>query len=296
MSDENKIRDAADAVKGIVEAVPVYQDALQPAAKEIGTALQTVAKATRVALAPLSAIVWGYDRISEYLEKALIDKLKEVAPERIKTPDPAVAGPAVEALRFTAHEPALRELFANLLATAMNADSAEKSHPAFVDIIRQMAPDEALIFELVGAQIAFYSLKIDHELSDNTRVTSYDQYQRLNNSLTHPQLILSGLNNLSRLGLITITQLPERIVYRVSTEGEVLLSLKDAFDHPYPQYLIEQLQKRGLDMEEECESILKNERVRRPTERVVRFDIQAEEIRLTALGHRFYDACVGRLL
>jgi hypothetical protein len=31
MGEENKVRDAADAVKGIVEAVPVYQDALQPA-------------------------------------------------------------------------------------------------------------------------------------------------------------------------------------------------------------------------------------------------------------------------
>jgi hypothetical protein len=57
MSDDSKIRDTAEAVKGIVEAVPIYQDAVQPAAKEIGTALQTVAKSIHVVLAPVSALV-----------------------------------------------------------------------------------------------------------------------------------------------------------------------------------------------------------------------------------------------
>ncbi len=33
MSEENKIKDTADAVKGVLEAVPIYQDALQPAAQ-----------------------------------------------------------------------------------------------------------------------------------------------------------------------------------------------------------------------------------------------------------------------
>jgi hypothetical protein len=32
MEEKNKTRDAADAVKGILEAVSVYQDMLQPAA------------------------------------------------------------------------------------------------------------------------------------------------------------------------------------------------------------------------------------------------------------------------
>jgi hypothetical protein len=111
MGDENKIRDAADAVKGVLETVPVYQDVAQPAAKEIGTALQTVAKAIHVALAPISALVWGYEKIAEYLDKTLTEKLKGVPAERIVTPSPAVAGPTVEALRFTAYEPSLRELY-----------------------------------------------------------------------------------------------------------------------------------------------------------------------------------------
>src|SRR4051812_49130383 len=112
MSDENKIRDAADAVKGIAEAVPVYQDVVQPAAKELGTALQTVAKSIHVALAPVSVLVWGYEQIRDYLNKTLTEKLKDIPSERIVTPNPTIAGPTVEALRFAANETSLRELYA----------------------------------------------------------------------------------------------------------------------------------------------------------------------------------------
>ena len=86
MSDENKIRDAADAIKGVVKAVPVYQDVVQPAAKEIGTALQTVTKSIHLALAPVSALVWGYEKIKDYLNKTLAEKLADVPLDRKSRP------------------------------------------------------------------------------------------------------------------------------------------------------------------------------------------------------------------
>ena len=59
MSDENKLRDTADAVKGIAEAIPLDQDALQSAARELGTGLQTVARTFHITLAPISALGTG---------------------------------------------------------------------------------------------------------------------------------------------------------------------------------------------------------------------------------------------
>ena len=56
MSDENKVRDSIDAVTGLVKAVPVYSDLAQPAAKELGKGLVTVAKAVNIALAPVGAL------------------------------------------------------------------------------------------------------------------------------------------------------------------------------------------------------------------------------------------------
>lgn len=152
MADESLVKSTAEAVKGVVDAVPVYQDAVQPAAKEIGKALQTVAKTVHVALAPLSVLVWGYDRISEFLDRRVPELLENVPPDRIVTPDPAVAGPALESLRFTANEPDLREMYARLLATAMDVGTVSKAHPAFVEAIKQLSADEARILKWLSSE------------------------------------------------------------------------------------------------------------------------------------------------
>ena len=149
MADENLIKTTAEAVRGIAEAVPVYQDALQPAAKELGRGLATVVRAVNVALAPLSALVWGYERIADYLTNRLAEILRDVPPERIETPPASVAGPVLEATRFTAEQAELREMFARLLAAAMDSDTCRSAHPAFVEIIKQLSPDEARILQEV---------------------------------------------------------------------------------------------------------------------------------------------------
>src|SRR5258705_4181549 len=110
MPDDYRLRDTAETVKGIVEAVPVYQDVVQPAAREVGKGLQTVAKTIHIALAPLAALVWGYEHMSDFLGEALTKRLKNVPPDRIITPQTTVAGPALEALKYAGPDPELREL------------------------------------------------------------------------------------------------------------------------------------------------------------------------------------------
>ena len=73
--------------------------------------------------------------IPEYFQKRKIKK------EKIISPDPAIAVPVVEAMRYTSHKEELRQMFTNLLGEAMNADSTD-DHPAFVNIIKQLSPDE----------------------------------------------------------------------------------------------------------------------------------------------------------
>lgn len=147
MSEDKKIRGTVDAIKDLAEAVPVYQDAIQPAAKEIGKDLQTIAKTVHVALSPLRGLIWGWEQIEDFVKRTVAEKLKNVPTERIVTPALNVAGPAVEALRFVGNEPDLRELYAQLLATSMDANTAAEVHPSFVEMIKQMTPDEARLLK-----------------------------------------------------------------------------------------------------------------------------------------------------
>ena len=43
--------------------VDIYNDAAHPALSEVGKAIQGL---TRIALAPITGMVWGYEKISEY--------------------------------------------------------------------------------------------------------------------------------------------------------------------------------------------------------------------------------------
>jgi hypothetical protein len=236
MSEENKIRDAADAVKGIVEAVPVYEDALQPAAKEIGTALQTVAKTIHIVLAPVSALVWGYDQIKEFVSTKVAEKLAGVPPERMATPPPNVAGPALEALRFTGHEESLRDMYANLLAASMDTKTAFEAHPSFVEIIKQISPDEARILRLFAQPRAFPLLDVRWEFSEQNdeRSGGQDVLRHFSTigqeaGCTFPDLTPRYLDNLCRLGLAEIPTFftyTAKGVYEPLEQHPIILALK----------------------------------------------------------------------
>jgi hypothetical protein len=88
MSEENRIRDAADAVAGLVMAVPIYQDLAQPAVREVGS---VGGRTVRALLSPIRGLVWSFEKIEAALEDALASKLAEVPEENLQTPNPTVS-------------------------------------------------------------------------------------------------------------------------------------------------------------------------------------------------------------
>lgn len=280
MSDESKIRDAAEVVKGIVEAVPVYQDLAQPAVQELGKGLQTVAKLVHVALAPVSMVVWGYDQIRDYLQETLAEKLRHVPHDQIVQPRMTIAGPTVEQLRFAAEEPSLRELYANLLATSMDAGTAKEAHPAFVDIIRQLAPDEArlLVYMTTGEDKWRVPLITGTKAIEVNGVNWIYRFNRLclfqgNAGCEHFDLVHSYLDNLTRLGLAEIM---------VKEENDKVLGLwyhdleQRASENAF-RSVRERLEREGVEVPE----LLSR-----------RMDVTRQFLQLTSLGWQFCRACV----
>ena len=211
MTEENKIRDVVDAVTGVAKAVPVYQDVVQPAAQEIGKGLQTVAKTVHVILAPVSALVWGYDQIKDFVSTKVAERLKNVPPENLVSPKPNVAGPALEALRYTGHESLLSDLYANLLAASMDSSTAEGAHPAFVEIIKQLTPDEAKLFALFAKDTPMPLVSIRWEFKPNQEGKTGGKdvlvhYSHLGNiaDCQHPKMTPTYIDNLCRLGLAEV--------------------------------------------------------------------------------------------
>lgn len=149
-STEGVITETAKAL-GIGSVLPeVYRDLLQPAAREVGQNLLTVARAVTMTLSPLSAITWGFDQMRNWLHATLTARLARTPPEEIVPPPPEISGPVLLHLHFLKDETILRDLFANLLATSMKLGEQGRVHPAFVAVLQQLAPDEALIVRQIG--------------------------------------------------------------------------------------------------------------------------------------------------
>lgn len=211
MGEENKVRDVVDAVTGVAKALPIYQDILQPAAQELGKGLQTVVKTVHIALAPVSALVWGFDQIKDFVSTKVADRLKNVPPEDIITPKPNVAGPALESLRYTGHESSLSDMYANLLAAAMDKSTASGAHPAFVEIIRQLTPDEAKLISLFVITPRLPLLNVGWVFKNATDVKSGGADVSVNFSnlgelakCEFPDLTPTYIGNICRLGLAEV--------------------------------------------------------------------------------------------
>lgn len=240
MSEEEKtegnVEATINAVTGLAKAVPIYQDAVQPAAQEVGKALGTVAKTVNVALAPVSALVWGYDQIKDFVDNKVTEKLQNVPEENIVTPPPHVAGPALESLRYTGSIDELKELYANLLASSMDSATTQDAHPSLVEIIKQLSSDEAKLLTALISTEQEPAVTIRNNREDNTggrdhfrNFTVLGEKVGVNDVNRLP----NHLDNLCRLGLLEIPasyQLIGDNIYKHLDEHPIIQAMVEAIN------------------------------------------------------------------
>lgn len=201
--DENKENFGAELAKQL-PVKEIYNDLVHPALSTVGQALQGV---TRVALAPVTALVWGYDKIAGYLDVAIPEYFakKKVKQESITTPDPAIAVPLIEAMRYTSHKPELRDMFTNLLGASMNSETYDE-HPAFVEIIKQLCSDECKMLKYLykDPKMAMLKVRLKLDTGGSTDITPYFSDICYITNCEYPQKFPQYLDNLHRLGLVEI--------------------------------------------------------------------------------------------
>lgn len=256
---EDPIHDAAEIAKAtadIVKSVPIYEDAIQPVAKQIGTALETVGKAVNTALIPVTGLIWGAEKIKEFIQIKVSEKLKNVPPENIISPKPNVAVPAIEALRYSGEDAQLADLYASLLATAMNKETASGAHPAFAEIIKQLTADEAKIARLFLTNMPFPLITVRWEYKNPNPEEGKVGGQEVLINFSHigniagcefPYLTPTYLDNLCRLGLAEIPPFYHftslGIYDAIEKDPLVLTVIENINKHPEQKSKVE---RRGL--------------------------------------------------
>lgn len=229
MDEKDLISGATQLGAELVSNTTFYEDTLQPVCKELGKTFGTLGKTINVVLSPFALSVWGFEKIKDYLVEQLEEKLKNVDESDIISPNPHVAGPLIEAMRFTGNNDKLREMFANLLANSMDKNTEENVHPAYVDIIKNITSDEARIMSYLGKKQRIASIDVRNRIEDNSftvlvrNLINIDDDDDDELTPVNGNLHSSYFDNLCRLGLIEIphgVQIANTELYDKITQNE----------------------------------------------------------------------------
>jgi len=204
----------AGAIGDTLKTAPtLYEDTLQPTVQEIGKLAARIPRAINAAFSGLDKWILNKEYAIDETKKLLEQKLENVDPNKIVTPEAYVAVPAIQAISYSMDSKELRNLYANLLAKAMNVDTKDFVHPSFVEIIKQMSPIDAHILEEISSKsfIQVANIYCSKYLNKNTN----HSIQLMENpiekhgfeGLTHiidfpPDIIKIAIDNILRLRLI----------------------------------------------------------------------------------------------
>lgn len=237
-------KDILEQTKGV--AVEVYKDALKPSVQPIGTMLSYLPRTIRLAFSRWEKWIVSGEESIRLTAESLKDKLALVPQEKLVEPEAYVAVPAMQQLLYCQDNEALRNLYANLLSSSMNIDKKWQVHPSFVDIIKQITPDEAKNMNSIPNFKNNFMPLIDVQLFDKNSagkgghqlfVTNFtnigiDIIERKNN-------ICAYVDNLVRLKLLEIPA-----TYHLTDISEY----KPLEEHPILQAMIPEEYKQVYDI------------------------------------------------
>lgn len=144
-----------------------YDDLVHPSAKSLGNTLSFLPRTIGVWLGKWEKwIINGEESIKLTME-AMSEKVSKIPEEKLTEPEPYVAVPAIQQLSYCYNSEELREMYANLLVSSMNIDTKWNVHPSFVDIIRQLTPDEAKLLKYLSSHPEQPMIDVRHHLAND---------------------------------------------------------------------------------------------------------------------------------
>lgn len=150
------------AVVGELMSAAKESPDMKVAGANVAASLATVTGTIKTVLLPLAALNYGVEKAQTYFKEKFLQDLAEKAAkipdERVVEPKASIAGPALQGLAFSHEEINLKEMYLELLASAMDSKTTNNAHPAFVEIIRQLTSEEASLLEFYLPQDGLFPI------------------------------------------------------------------------------------------------------------------------------------------
>jgi len=215
MPDDDPLKVAKDSVSLVAEVIKAAGDnpQVKEAAGNLGQTAVTLTKTINNVLVPLAAINFAFDKARAYFsgkfQQEIAEKTENIPPEHIVEPKASIAGPTLQGLAFTHEEANLKEMYLNLLVTAMDGRSASSAHPAFVEIIKQLDSEDArLVRGVLRSTGSIPIVQIHRILKDGSYYLLVQHLLNLKDPeagvpIENPQLP-AMVDNWIRLGLVEV--------------------------------------------------------------------------------------------
>lgn len=151
----------------------------------------------------------------ETYKKDILEELNKISPQNYQKPKLNIIGPALEASKYYIEESELRKMFAKLIASATDSTRALYVHPAFVQVIKQMTADDAVLLSqlpdfgpLANINLTLRNKKASEIIADYIYLSNeFPQYS---------SKISLSMANFERLNIINVSHivaLPEKDAY-----------------------------------------------------------------------------------
>lgn len=230
-----------EVTKGLIEQsgevlCKAYDDIIHPTAEPTGQILSYLPRAIRLCFARFEKWLINGEENLRLTSEALKDKVSKIPEEKLCEPEPFVAVPAMQQLAYCYDSDELRNLYANLLASSMNDEKKWQVHPGYVDIIKQLTPDEAKLLPLLpkqaNAYIPIVDLKVKMGSFEEGEHLIKQNYTNLGDAVCeNPENICLYIDDLARLRIIDIPsscQLVDKTQYESIKNSEYICKLKSS--------------------------------------------------------------------
>ena len=187
-------------------AKQVYEDSLKPSVVEIGQILSFLPRSLRAFLSSWECWIINREQKIKHVTDLVESKLLKYNNEEISYPEPYITVPTLQAISYCIEKEDLVNMFANLLVSSMIKDKKWKVHPSFIEILKQINPDEAkLLKSLKEISYPLLELRLYKNIRNDVCQIVLNNFSDIAYGVCEfPENIIVYLENLERLKIIKI--------------------------------------------------------------------------------------------
>lgn len=175
----------------------------QPVSREIGTTLGDLWYLAFGGLSQKANLRRAkYACELEKYRKELEERLNAIPANKLIEPSTQVVMNALMDSQSCVEEATLRSMYAKLIASASHADRAERVHPSFPGIIKQMSPTDAELLELFKSEAVRPIVSIRLDFKERGGISTYDNIFIPDTGKYSAEIQARALTCLSMLGLL----------------------------------------------------------------------------------------------